>query len=448
MPLGDTTSAYPRLAARHFTKRSYSMKRYAAMLLAGLVAACGGGGDGGGPSPTPPPPFSTPIPTGSTERFEESDSKVTLSGAWAATDGRWGWSNGAAVSSSEPGAKASLTFTGTAVRWIGARGQNMGKAKVSIDGVPVKDVDLFILPTDEVRTNVLTIYGLSSGSHTLTIEVVSGTVVVDAFETNPKTSVSHWQETDPSATYSAGWTQADSSVAWSGSGVSTPPDAPLTAQQTSTADETVTVPFRGTSISWIGSKGPDGGIATVQIDGGTPVEVDTYSPTLKVQEALFTSGALSDGNHTLTVKATGTKNAASGGTRITVDAFDVMTPAIRAEEDNAFISYNGFWDRNVARVFSEGVALRAQNAGASVTFTFTGTSVSWIGARKSSGGGTANVYLDGAFVRTVTLRETYPTEAYQATIFRVDGLASGRHELKIVAAGDGHVYVDAFDVHP
>lgn len=424
------------------------MKRYTALLLAGLVAACGGGGDGGGPSPTPPPPFSTPIPTGSTELFEESNAKVTLSGAWAATDGRWGWSGGAAVSSSEPGAKASLAFTGTAVRWIGARGKNMGKARVSVDGVPVKDVDLVILPTDEVRTNVLTVYGLSSGSHTLTIEVISGTVVVDAFETNPKTSVSHWQETDPSATYSAGWAQADSSIAWSGSGVSTPPDAALTAQETSAAGETVTVSFRGSSISWIGYKGPDGGIATVQIDGGTPEEVDTYSATLKVQEALFTSDALTDGPHTLTITTTGNKNPASSGTRIAVDAFDVMTPAIRAEEDNPFITYSGFWDRNTARVFSEGAAFRAQNAGASATFTFTGTSVSWIGARKSSGGGTANVYLDGTFVRTVTLRETYPTEAYQATIFRIDGLTSGRHELKIVAAGDGHVYVDAFDVHP
>jgi hypothetical protein len=418
------------------------------MLLAGLVAACGGGGDGGSPSPTPPPPFSTPIPTGSTARFEESDPEVALTGAWTATDTRWGWSGNAAVSSSEPGAKASLTFTGTAVRWIGARGKNMGKARVSVDGVPVKDVDLVILPTDEVRTNVLTIYGLGSGSHTLTIEVVSGTVVVDAFETNPKTTVSHWQETDPGASYSAGWTQADSSVAWSGSGVSTPPDVPLTAQQTSAAGETVTVPFRGTSISWIGYKGPDGGIATVQIDGGTPVEVDTYSATMKVQEALFTSDALADGNHTLTITATGNKNAASGGTRIAVDAFDVRTPAIRAEEHNAFITYSGFWEPNTARVFSEGAALRAHDAGASASFTFTGTSVSWIGARKSSGGGTASIYLDGTFVRTVTLRETYPTEAYQATIFRVDGLSSGQHTLTIVAAGDGHVYVDAFDVHP
>jgi hypothetical protein len=426
------------------------MKRYIALSLATLLVSCGGGeGGGGNPSqPDPGPGFSGTVPGGTTTVYEESNTAVTLSGAWTNADSRWGWSGGAAVRSSEAGAKATLTFTGSAVRWIGARGREMGKARVSVDGGPAREVDLVIGATDEVRTNVVTIYGLSDGQHTLALEVVSGTVVVDAFVANPKTTVSHWQETHPSATYSGGWTQASSSLAWSGSGVSTPPDLPLTAQETYLAGETVTLPFRGTAISWIGYKGPDGGIATVQIDGGTAIEVDTYSPTIKVQEVLFTASGLADGNHTLTITATGNKNADSSATRIVVDAFDVMTPGIRAEEYDPSIAYSGFWERNTARVFSEGAAKRAHDAGASVTFAFTGTSVSWIGTRKSNGGGTASIYLDGVFVRTVTMRETYPTEAYQATIFRVDGLTNGRHTLKIEAAGDGHVYVDAFDIHP
>jgi len=37
------------------------------------------------------------------------------------------------------------------------------------------------------------------------------------------------------------------------------------------------------AISWIGYRGPDGGIALVQVDGGAPSEVDTYSPTAKFQ---------------------------------------------------------------------------------------------------------------------------------------------------------------------
>jgi hypothetical protein len=421
------------------------MKRYVAFLLAGLVAACGGGGDGGGGPGTPPDDgFIGRLPSGVSKLVEETD--ATFSGTWTDSDARLGWSGGAAKRSSEAGAKVTFAFNGSAIRWIGARGKDMGKARVSIDGGAAREVDLTILPADEIRTNVMTIYGLSDGPHTLTIEVVSGPVVVDAFVINPKSTVSHWQETHPTATYSAGWMQASNANPWSGSGVSTPPDVPLTAQETYTAGETVTVSFRGNEIKWIGYKGPDGGIATVQLDGGTAVEVDTYSPTPKIQEVLYTATATTDGAHTLTITATGNKNAASSAARIVVDAFDVMTTAVRAEENNPAVAYTGFWDRNTARVFSEGAAARAHDAGASVTFTFTGTSVSWIGARKSNGGGTAKVYLDGVFMQTVTLRETYPTEAYQVVNFRVDGLPAGRHTLKIEANGDGHLYVDAFDV--
>lgn len=424
------------------------MKRHVASLLfTALLVSCGGGGDDN-PGPQGPqcPCFGEILPIGPSSRIEQSDAQVTLSTGWSSTDTRWGWSGGSAVQSSDVGAKATLAFTGSSVRWIGARGKDMGKARVSVDGGPAKEVDLFIQTTDEIRTNAVTISGLTEGAHTLTIEVVSGTVVVDAFDVNPRTTVSHWQETDPNASYSAGWTQASSATSWSGGGISTPPDQPLTAQETSTAGATVTLTFRGTGISWIGYKGPDGGIATVQIDGGTPIEVDTYSATMKVQEVMHSFTNLTEGNHTLTITATGNKNAQSSAARIVVDAFDVMTPGSRAEENDASIAYNGFWERNTARVFSEGAAARAHNTGASATFTFNGTSVSWIGARKSSGGGTAKIYLDGVFQREVVLRETYPTEAYQATIFRATGLTKGLHTLKIEVSGDGHVYLDGFDV--
>ena len=62
----------------------------------------------------------------------------------------------------------------------------------------------------------------------------------------------------------------------------------------------VTLAFRGTSITWQGGRGPEGGIASVQVDGGAPTEVDTYAPAQKYQEVLFTATGLADANHTLT----------------------------------------------------------------------------------------------------------------------------------------------------
>ena len=86
--------------------------------------------------------------------------------------------------------------------------------------------------------------------------------------------------------------------------------------------------------------------------------------------------------------------------------------------------------------------------GSFATFTFTGTSVSWIGCRKGSASGTVDVYIDGVFQRQVYLNENYPTEGYQMTVYRKDGLPYGPHTLmlKVVNTDRSYVVVDAFDV--
>jgi hypothetical protein len=360
------------------------------------------------------------------------------------------------MQSSVAGATASFTFMGTSVRWLGSRGDSMGRALVRVDGGPAREVDLWALPNEVIHTPIVTISDLSDGPHTLTIEVLSGRVVVDAFDVQPQTTVSHWQDTDPNLRFSGGWTKASTTLPWSGSGVRNVPDLPVTAQETYTVDETATLPFRGTAISWVGYRGPDGGIALVQVDGGTPVEVDTYSPTVKFQAELFTATGLADADHTLRITATGRRNPASSAPRIVVDAFDVMTPGRRYEEYDGSITMSRaapgatrHWENNPNRVWSEGRAITSNQRGATLTFRFTGTSVSWIGCRKSSAGGRANVYIDGVLETEVSLREDYPIEGYQMPVFRKDGLAPGPHTLmiEITSQTDGsYVVVDAFDV--
>jgi hypothetical protein len=360
------------------------------------------------------------------------------------------------MQSTVAGTTASFTFTGTSVTWIGRRSRGSGIALVRVDGGPGIEVDLFSRP-NEIRTPVITLNGLSNGKHTLTIEVTgrqntladSNLVVVDAFDVQAPI-VSHLQETDPDVIFSAGWVQDDSS-SWSGGGVTTFSDPAMGgASVTDTAGAKVTLTFRGTSIRWSGYRGPDAGIARVQVDGGAASEVDTYSPKQKFQEVLFTATGLADAKHTLTIEATGLKNDASIGTKIVVDAFDVTTPGRRFEEGDPAITYTGVWrEDNVNRPLSGGNAATAASSevGARATFSFTGTSVSWIGCEKSSIG-RARIYLDGAFVKEVNMKRPDPIEGYQRTIFRADGLTNGPHTLTVEAAGGGFVVVDAFDVHP
>ena len=178
------------------------MKRYVALLLAALVIAalvisCGGGGDGGD---APRSPSAAGGDTGATPggagddsndsngatfpvagaRIEESHAAVTFDSRWTNADRRFGWSGGAAMQSSVAGATASFTFMGTSVRWLGSRGDSMGRALIRVDGGPAREVDLWALPNDVIRTPIVTISDLSDGPHTLTIEVLSGSVAVSS----------------------------------------------------------------------------------------------------------------------------------------------------------------------------------------------------------------------------------------------------------------------------
>ena len=455
------------------------MRYVGVWLLAGILVSCGGGGGGDSPGASTPPASTPPgnvSPAGPAAsgvlRVEESDvAAVTFSGAWSPSDSRAGWSGGAAVESTQRGAMASFTFTGTSVRWLSSRGRNGGTALVRVDGGQAKEVDLFARPNDEIHTPAITIYGLSAGQHTLTIEVTGrksdeasssspAKVVVDAFEVNPQI-VSHVQEADPDATYSGGWTQASNDFNWSGSGAFNAGELPPGAKVTEKAGASVTFKFRGTSVSWSGYSGPDAGIALVSVDGGAPREVDTYSSEIKVQQVVFTSAELADTPHTLTIQATGRKNAASSATKIFVDAFDVTTPGRRHEQGDVrrakhfedgdtTIAYFGAWNHNDARVWTEESSATSNQQNATVTFTFTGTSVSWIGCEKASAGGSAKIFLDGAFVKEVNLFKRNPIEGFQTTIFRADGLVPGPHELKIQVSSNStsYVVIDAFDVRP
>jgi hypothetical protein len=87
--------------------------------------------------------------------------------------------------------------------------------------------------------------------------------------------------------------------------------------------------------------------------------------------------------------------------------------------------------------------------GAQATFTFTGTGISWIGARGTQTG-IARVTLDGV----ATLVDTYSsTEQIQAAVFTATGLANTSHTLTIEVTGQQNaasqnalIVVDAFEV--
>ena len=270
------------------------------------------------------------VPAVTISRLQDTDPAVVFSGAgWVQGDrSSIEWSGGTAAGSLTPGDRATFTFTGTGVRWLGELGpQNGGIASVFLDGAFMKEVETYAPSPDPAHQNIFQAEhfkatGLADTSHTLTVEVTgrqnaaaaTAIVVVDAFDVI--TSGTRREETDPAITYTAGWLQGNRDHPYSEG----------TAAVSTIPGDRATFTFTGTSVSWIGFKGPQAGIARVILDGTVVADsLDMFIPfpSEGPQETVFTSPPLAAGNHTLTIEVTGSKNPASLGLSIVVDAFDV-----------------------------------------------------------------------------------------------------------------------------
>jgi hypothetical protein len=414
-------------------------------------------------------------PTVSGTRSEQASltyTPATNGTPWTQGDTSQPWSGGTAAANGAAGARATFSFNGTSVSWIGFQGPQNGIARVSLDGAFHAEVDTYA--ATQRQAAVHTIDGLAAARHTLVIEATglknaasTGTaVVVDAVDVR-----SRFEETSPAITYSASWVRENTAKAWSGTSGNT---GTGTAARSQSAGEQATFAFTGTAVSWISFRAPLAGIANVFIDGGFVAQVDLYSAAEEVRLPVFTSGPLANGPHTLRIDVTGNRNPAATGAFVFVDAFDVTLPSSlptvqRRQENDASVSYtpSAEWTRGTRFQFDtgefamgsygEGSGQPVAIAGARAAVTFTATAVRWIG-RRSFSGGIARVYLDGALVATVdTLVPFTSQEEYQAVLYEATGLAPGTHTLEIELIGrNGEpagtpvpqpVWLDAFDVY-
>lgn len=89
------------------------------------------------------------------------------------------------------------------------------------------------------------------------------------------------------------------------------------------ANSTLVTKFTGTKIVWIAEKDKHLGKIGVSIDNGLETVVDQYNATNLKQQSLFTRDGLTRGLHTIKLRVTGEKNAASSNTFCVHDAFKV-----------------------------------------------------------------------------------------------------------------------------
>jgi hypothetical protein len=87
--------------------------------------------------------------------------------------------------------------------------------------------------------------------------------------------------------------------------------------------------FTGTGVKWIGFSDPWSGIAKVYVDGALLQTVDTYAANQAAATVQYSVENMASGTHTLTIVATGSHSAQSGGSWVWVDAFDVTQNTAR-----------------------------------------------------------------------------------------------------------------------
>ena len=132
-------------------------------------------------------------------------------------------------------------------------------------------------------------------------------------------TVNRFEETNTSLSYSGLWTYT-SGPTFSGG----------RAKLAMASGATITATFSGTSFTWIAKTSSSYGKARVTLDGGTPVLVDLYSASALYRRAVYTTGTLAQGVHTVKIEWTGQKNAGSVGAYISVDAFEVAGSLVGA----------------------------------------------------------------------------------------------------------------------
>ena len=116
---------------------------------------------------------------------------------------------------------------------------------------------------------------------------------------------------------------------------------------------------------------------------------------------------------------------------LNVYAYGPIEPApvyVPVDDRDASLVFTGAWNNDSNGSFYEGTARYTNEIGASVEFTFVGTAIRWYG-QNDVNFGAAEVYVDGVLAGEVNV---YGPAAAQQLLFEADGLAYGKHTIRIV----------------
>lgn len=252
--------------------------------------------------------------------------QIQYAGTWfaatGATDGR---NNSTTHYSNTTNSTATMTFSGKRVQVFSNVSQGGGRLSISVDGGTAVVIDSY---SAIYRTNqmIFDTGALTTGTHSIVLKALgthnaastNSWVDFDRFIVTSGTPVTVDDSTVGSSpnqfSYSGSWGAA------TGSGDGRYAGSTHYSHQ---AGNTATLVVVGNTIEVRANKSAGGGKATIVIDGGTAVTVDTYSSGYRTDASIYLSPALAYGTHTVVITVTGT--ASPGSTDSWVDLDRVVT---------------------------------------------------------------------------------------------------------------------------
>ena len=194
-----------------------------------------------------------------------------------------------------------------------------------------------IVDTGRINTDTGTQFHVLRHADSTSTAVDKTHIAID-FAAKPGTSYTY-DDVDPALSYTGTWSHVANQSYTGG-------DYKQTESFSETTGDSLSVPFTGTAVQWIGSKAANHGLADVYLDGVKKSTIDSYGN--QSQAVLYSAKGLPDGPHTLKIVVTGQKSADAQGTFVSIDAINVppvntSTPSypVVPQQPGTAISLNG-----------------------------------------------------------------------------------------------------------
>ena len=122
------------------------------------------------------------------------------------------------------------------------------------------------------------------------------------------------QENGAGVTFTGTWTRSRLTGAYGGR-----------ASSANVAGAGASFTLTGRAVALVAPQGPDLGKAEVWVDGAKAATIDLYSATVRTRRVVFVKGWGSSASHTVELRVLGTRNPASTGNAVWLDAFATMS---------------------------------------------------------------------------------------------------------------------------